>query len=170
MTWGIPTVVFLQLHVAFSLIGIATGFVALYGLLVNRFYAGWMAAFLATTVLTSVTGFPLPPFGMDPPRAVGILSLILLTISIASLYIFRLSGRWRLIYVFSAVASLYLNVFVAVVQAFQKLPFLQPLAPTQTEPVFLISQLVVLTTLAALGFVAATRFHASPQLPEDATA
>ena len=118
----------LQFHVFISLIGIFAGFVVLYGLLRGALDAGWTALFLATTVLTSATGFPLPPFGFDPPRAVGVLSLLLLTLALIALYGFRLAGPWRLIFIFAAVAALYLNVFVGVTQAFQKLSFLKPLA------------------------------------------
>ena len=159
MTWGIPTSLFLQFHVIISLIGIASGFVALYGLLTGRLFGGWTALFLATTVLTSITGFPLPPFGFDPPRAVGVISLVLLALAVAALYIFRLGGAWRWIYTGSAIAALYLNVFVGVVQSFQKLSFLQPLAPTQSEPPFLVAQLAVLAIFIGLGVLAVIRFR-----------
>ena len=150
----------LQIHVILSLVGILTGFVVLYGLVTGVSSSGWTTAtFLATTILTSVTGFPLPPFGFDPPRAVGVISLVLLALALAALYAFRLAGAWRWIYVGAAVAALYLNVFVAVVQAFQKLPLLHALAPTQSEPPFLVSQIVVLAAFVALGVVAAMRFH-----------
>jgi hypothetical protein len=151
----------LQIHVILSLIGILSGFVVLYGLLTGMSFSAWTAVFLATTILTSVTGFPLPPFGFDPPRAVGVISLVLLALAVAALYAFRLAGAWRWIYVGSAVAALYLNVFVAVAQAFQKLPFLHALAPTQSDPPFLVSQLVVLAVFVALGAASAIRFHPS---------
>jgi len=149
----------LQIHVVLSLIGIATGLVVLYGLLAGSSFGSWTAVFLATTILTSVTGFPLPPFGFDPPRVVGVISLVLLALAVAALYAFRLAGVWRRLYVVGAVAALYLNVFVAVAQSFQKLPFLHELAPTQSEPPFLVSQLVVLVAFVALGAAAAIKFH-----------
>jgi hypothetical protein len=163
MTWGIPTALFLQIHVVISLIGILSGFVVLYGLLAERPFGGWTALFLATTILTSVTGFPLPPFGFTPARAVGVISLVLLAFAVAALYAFRLAGAWRWIYIGGAVAALYLNVFVAVTQAFQKLSFLQPLAPTQSEPPFLLAQLAVLAIFVALGVLAVIRFHPEAQ-------
>ena len=159
MTWGISTGTFLQIHVILSLVGIASGLVALYGMLAGKLLHGWTALFLATTVLTSITGFPLPPFGFDPPRAVGTLSLALLALAILALYVFQVRGAWRWIYVATAVAALYLNCFVAVVQSFQKLSFLQPLAPTQSEPPFVVAQIVVLAVFVGLGIVAARRFH-----------
>jgi hypothetical protein len=55
--------------------------------------------------------------------------------------------------------SLYLNVFVGVVQAFQKLSFLQPLAPTQSEPPFIVVQVAVLLLFVVLGALAVRRFH-----------
>jgi len=156
----------LAIHVALSLVGIVTGLVVLADLLKGRTRGGWTAAFLATTVLTSVTGFPLPPFGFDPARAVGVLSLVLLVLAIAGLYVFRLSGVWRPIYVVTATAALYLNVFVAVVQAFQKVPALKALAPTQSEPPSAIVQLIVLVVFVVLGWRAVRAFHpaTAPQM------
>jgi hypothetical protein len=149
----------LQIHVALSLIGIVSGLVVLYGLLSGKALGGWTELFLVTTILTSVTGFPLAPFGFDPPRAVGVLSLILLAIAVAAYYPFKLAGPWRWIYVVTAMAALYLNVFVGVIQAFLKLPSLHALAPTQSEPPFVVTQLVVLVIFVVLGVLAAIRFH-----------
>jgi len=158
MTWGIPTAVFLQIHVAFSLIGIVSGLIALYGLLSGRMLAGWMRLFLITTILTSVTGFPLPPFGFDPPRAIGTISLVLLALAVVALYIFHLKGLWRPVFIVTALVALYLNCFVGVVQAFQKLSFLHPLAPTQSEPPFVAAQLVVLVVFVVFGVLVLRRF------------
>jgi len=162
MTWGLPTRLFLQIHVALSLIGIVTGLIVLYGLLAGRALGGWTALFLATTILTSITGFPLPPFGLDPPRMVGILSLILLAIAVGAYYAFNLDGAWRWIYVVTAMAALYLNCFVAVIQSFAKIPSLHALAPTQSEPPFLVAQLAVLALFLVLGFLSLRKFH--PQI------
>ncbi len=147
----------LQFHVAVSLVGILSGLVVLYGLLFGRPSGAWTAVFLATTILTSLTGFPLPPFGFDPPRAVGVISLVLLALAVAAYYAFHLAGAWRWIYVASAVAALYLNVFVGIVQSFLKLPFLNALAPTQSEPPFVVTQGIVLLAFVALGVWAAIR-------------
>jgi hypothetical protein len=149
----------LEFHVIISLVGIASGFVVFYGLLTNNPMRGLTALFLATTIITSVTGFPLPPFGFDPPRAVGTLSLILLAVAVLALYAFRLGGAWRWIYVVTAVASLYLNTFVGVIQAFMKVPSLHAFAPTQSEPPFAITQGIVLLIFVALGFLATRKFH-----------
>lgn len=159
MIWGIPTHLFLQIHVALSLIGIVTGLIVLYGLLSGRALGAWTALFLLTTILTSITGFPLPPFGLDPPRMVGILSLILLAVAVGAYYAFHLRGAWRWIYVVAAMAALYLNCFVAVIQSFAKIPALHALAPTQSEPPFLIAQLVVLALFVVLGFLSVRKFH-----------
>jgi hypothetical protein len=159
MTWGIPTDTFLQIHVILSLIGILTGLVVLYGLLTGSPLGTSTALFFATTILTGVTGFPLPPFGFDPPRAVGIILLVLLALAFAARYAFGLAGAWRPTYIITAIMALYLNVFVGVTQAFQKLPFLQSLAPTQSEPPFLIAQVAVLLVFIVLGVLAVRRFH-----------
>jgi hypothetical protein len=159
MTLGLSLSAFTTLHVAVSLIGIASGFIALWGMLASRRLDGWTALFLATTILTSVTGFMFPFNGLLPSHVVGAISLVLLAVALLALYAFRLSGAWRGIYVAAALAALYLNVFVGVVQAFRKLAFLQPLAPTQSEPPFAAAQLAVLVIFLAVGFLAVRRFH-----------
>jgi hypothetical protein len=159
MTWGIPSQLFLQIHVLLSLVGIVVGLIVLYGLLTGKALGGWTALFLATTILTSVTGYPIPPFGFDPPRAVGTISLVLLAIAVGAFYLFHLAGVWRWIYVVTAVMALYLNVFVGVVQSFQKVPALKEAAPTQSEPPFIVAQLLVLAAFVAMGFVALRKFH-----------
>jgi hypothetical protein len=149
----------LLVHVVLSLVGLVSGIVVVYGLLTSQRFGGWTALFLATTILTSVTGFLLPPFAFDPARAIGLISLVLLGLAIVARYVLRLAAAWRWIYVIPAIAALYLNVFVSVVQAFQKLPFLHPLAPTESEPPFVVAQAVVLLVFIALGVLAVIRFH-----------
>ena len=159
MIFGVSIAAFVTVHVILSLIGIVAGLVVVFGMVQGKHSEVWAAAFLATTILTSVTGFPIPPFGLDPPRIVGILSLALLAAAVAALYVFHLAGHWRWIYVVASTAALYLNSFVAVVQAFQKVPFVTALAPTQSEPPFAIAQLAVLAILIALCVLAARNFH-----------
>ena len=159
MILGMSLATFTTLHVIISLIGIITGIVALLGMLAGRKLGVWTALFLATTVLTSVTGFLFPFSKLLPSHVVGIVSLAVLAAALLALYVFRLEGPWRWIYVAGATLALYLNVFVAVVQAFQKLAFLQPLAPTQAEAPFIVAQVAVLAIFAALGFLAVKRFH-----------
>jgi hypothetical protein len=150
---------FTLLHVVISLISIVTGLVVVFGLLKGSRLAAWTIIFLATTILTSVTGFGFPFDRFLPSHWFGVISLIVLAVTVLALYAFRLAGPWRWIFVASCVLALYLNVFVAVVQAFQKLAFLQPLAPTQSEAPFLVAQLAVLVVFIALGGLAARRFH-----------
>jgi hypothetical protein len=149
----------LQSHVILSLVGILSGLVVLYRPLFGGESGAWTALFLITTILTSLTGFPLPPFGFDAPRAVGVLSLVLLLAAVAAYYAYHLAGIWRLIYVVCAVAAPYLNVFVLVAQGFLKVPFLHDLAPTGSEPPFAIVQWIVLLVFIVLGISAARRFH-----------
>ena len=146
-------------HVIISLIGIASGFIVMIGLLRGKVSA-WTGIFLTTTVLTSATGFLFPFHGLKPPHILGIISLVVLAFAIAARYAFRLSGAWRRVYVVTAAAALYFNCFVAVVQAFEKDPALRGLAPKQTEPPFVIAQLALLVLFITLGVFATTRFHA----------
>ena len=159
MILGTSTSTFTLVHVVLSLIGIFSGAVVLLGMFGAKRLNGWTALFLATTVLTSVTGFFFPSVSFGPPHVIGVISLVVLAVAIPALYVYRLMGSWRWIYVAGAVAALYFNVFVGVVQAFQKLPFLQPLAPTQSEPPFLIAQAVVLVIFVGLAIAAVRAFY-----------
>jgi hypothetical protein len=161
---------FTLVHVVISLIGIASGFVVLFGLLTGRWLGGWTALFLTSTVATSVTGFGFPLTHFGAPHWVGVISLVVLAVAVFSRYIRHLAGGWRRVYVVSAALALYLNVFVGVVQAFQKLSALKALAPTQSEPPFLLTQLAVPAIFIALAVVAARRFRIEPaRLPMSTT-
>ena len=147
------------IHVLISLVGIASGLVVTYGLLTAKRLDGWTKIFLITTVLTSITGFFFPVQHFMPSHAVGILSLLILLPCIIARYPLHLAAHWRLVYVITAMIALYLNVFVLVVQLFEKVPPLHDLAPTQTEPPFKITQLTVLILFTVLTITAAIRFH-----------
>ena len=149
---------FTVVHVLISLVGIGSGFVVLIGMLSGKRLDLSTALFLGTTVATSVTGFGLPAAHVLPSHIVGVLSLLVLALAIVARYRMRMAGRWRSVYVVSALVALYFNVFVLIVQSFLKVPVLKVLAPTQSEPPFLITQGVALiffaavTILAVLGF------------------
>jgi hypothetical protein len=149
---------FTLLHVVLSLIGIVFGFLALAELIANRSSRLVTAMFLGFTIATCVTGF-LFPGPLDPARIVGIISLIALGTVLIARYGRQLDRRWRLAYVVTAVLALYLNVFVAVVQAFQKIPALHARAPNGSEPPFVVVQSLVLVAFVVLGFAAASRFR-----------
>jgi len=159
MILGLSTSAFTTFHVVLSLIGIAAGLVVVYGALKSINYPSWTALFLATTILTSVTGFLFPRDRLLPSHVVGALSIVILAIAVAALYRYRLAGRARWVYIVTAFAALYLNVFVSVVQAFLKIPLLQPLAPKQTEPPFIVAQLVALALFVVLGVLALRSFR-----------
>jgi hypothetical protein len=158
---GMSLATFTLVHVVLSLIGIAAGLVAQFGMLAGKRLERWTALFLITTILTSVTGFFFPVTGFLPSHAVGIISLVFLAAALVARYGYSLAGGWRVTYVVGATVALYLNAFVAVVQGFQKMAFLKALAPTQSEPPFLIAQLAVLAIFVALGVLAARAFHPS---------
>jgi len=164
MILGVSTSTFTLVHVLISLIGIGSGLIALYGLLNGKLLAGWTPLFLVSTILTSVTGFLFPVEQLLPSHKVGIISLVVLAIAIAALYLFHLAGKWRAIYVISALMALYLNCFVAVVQSFLKIPALHAMAPNGNEPPFLVAQTIVLLIFIALGIFATKRFRAVPVL------
>ena len=149
-------------HVAISLVGIGAGFVVMWGLLVSKRLNTWTAIFLAATTATSVTGFFFPIERFTPALALGILSLIVLAPALAARYYYDLVGPWRRTYVITAMIAQYFNVFVLIAQAFQKIPSLWELAPTQSEPPFAVAQLFVLVAFIAIGVVGTKRFRVEP--------
>jgi len=161
MILGMSLSAFTLLHVIISLAGIGSGFIVVYGLLNGKRLDGWTAIFLTTTVLTNLTGFLFPFEGLKPSYIVGGISLVLLAVAILARYTFHLEGSWRGTYVITAAIALYFNCFVAVVQAFAKIPVLHAIAPTQKEPPFAVAQLVVLAVFIWLTYRAARRFRAA---------
>jgi hypothetical protein len=159
MILGMSVGAFTTLHVIISLVAILSGLVVVFAMLGNRRLDGWTAFFLATTILTSVTGFFFHSKSFGPPHIIGVVSLVILAISLLALYGRHLMGVWRPVYVITAVVALYLNCFVGVVQSFQKVAFLHPLAPTGAEPPFLVAQGATLLLFVVLGFLAARFYH-----------
>jgi len=158
MILGLSTSTFTLIHVLISLAGIVSGFAVVFGMLAGKRLDGMTAVFLATTIATSVTGFGFPIHQIGPPHILGVLSLIVLAIALVARYGKQLAGGWRKAYVISAIIALYFNVFVGVVQAFQKIDALKALAPTQKEPPFAIAQGAVLLLFVILGVMSTKRF------------
>ena len=156
---GMSLTTFTISHVLISLIGIVAGLVAMIGWLNSDPSRIPTAIFLATTILTSVTGFLFTFTKQLPSHIVGIISLVMLAIATLALYGRRLSGIWRPIFAVTAMLSLYLNVFVLIVQAFLKIPPLKVLAPTQTEPVFLVAQGSAFLLFIVLAILTTVRFR-----------
>ena len=159
MILGMTTATFTLVHVLLSLVGIASGLLVLYGLLLGKRFDGATAIFLVTTALTSLTGFLFPVEHILPSHVLGVISLIALAIATPARYTLHMAGAWRSIYVVCAVLALYLNVFVLVAQIFMKVPAAHALAPTQKEPPFLIAQLVVMAIFIVLGIFAVKKFR-----------
>src|ERR1700682_5283905 len=165
MILGMSTAAFTQFHVLLSLVGIASGLIVAFAMLGAKRLPVLTAIFLLTTVATSATGFMFHFTSFGPPEIVGVISLGVLAAAILAQYSFKLAGSWRWIYAAAAVCALYLNVFVGVVQTFQKVPFFHALAPTQTELPFALAQGVVLIAFVALGIAAAKKFRAPTLSP-----
>jgi hypothetical protein len=161
MMLGLSLSSFTTLHVIISLIAIVAGLVVMFGMLGSNRQPGLTAIFLLFTILTSVTGFMFPFNGVTPGILVGILSCILLAIACIALYAMHLAGAWRWIYVVTALASLYLNVFVLVIQSFLKIPALHELAPGNPPagPAFAVVQGIVLVFFVVMVIGASRRFR-----------
>jgi hypothetical protein len=157
MMLGLSLHAFTILHVVISLIGIVSGLLVLFGLFTSQSMPGMTAIFLITTILTNATGFMFPFEKLLPSHIVAIISLVLLAVACVALYGMKLSGTWRPIYLITAIASLYLNVFVLVIQSFLKIGPLHELAPSvpPSEPPFAIVQGLVLVffVIAIIGAV-----------------
>ena len=167
MILGMSLSTFVTVHVIISLIAIVSGLVVMFGLLTSKSMPGLTAIFLLFTILTSATGFLIPPLLSEkllPSHIVGALSLVLLAIACIALYGMKLSGAWRWIYAVTALLSLYLNVFVLVIQGFLKVPALHALAPGEPPggPVFAVVQLIVLVFFVIVIIGAVRRFRPMP--------
>lgn len=149
MTLGLT--LFTLVHVLFSLVGIFAGFVVTGGLVAGKRLDGWTGVFLITTVATNLTGFGFPVERVLPSHVVAVISLAVLTMVLVARYVKRLEGAWLKVYVIGAVAALYFNVFVLIAQLFLRLPALVALAPTQKEPPFALTQLLVVALFVLLG-------------------
>jgi hypothetical protein len=150
---------FLFVHVLISLIGIVTGLIVLFAMLNNDRMNGMTLAFLLFTAATSITGFGLPLHGLTPAVILGIISLVVLTSTFVARYALGMRGAWCWIYVLGAVVALYFNCFVLVVQSFLKIPALNALAPTGSEPPFAVVQGLVLLFFLVTGYLAVKRFR-----------
>jgi hypothetical protein len=164
MILGMSLSAFTTLHVIISLVAIVSGIIVMFGLLGSNRMPALTATFLFLTILTSVTGFLFPFEKLLPSHIVGILSLVLLAIACVALYVMNLSGAWRWIYAATAMISLYLNVFVLVIQGFLKVAPLHALAPSvpPSEPPFLVVQGVVLAFFVVVIIGAVRRFRPMP--------
>jgi hypothetical protein len=161
MMLGLSLSAFTTLHVIITLIAIVAGLIVMFGMVNSTRPAGLTAIFLIFTILTSVTGFMFPFNGVTPGILIGILSCILLAIACAALYSMHLAGPWRWIYVLTALISLYLNVFVLVIQSFLKIPPLHELAPGNPPAgaAFAAVQGIVLVFFAVMIIRVWRRFH-----------
>ena len=159
MVLGMSLSTYTALHVILSLIGIGTGFIVLFGLISGRLLSPWNGVFLATTILTSLTGFAFPNTKVTPGIVLGILSMIVLAIALLALYVFHLKGGWRRTYAITAMIALYFNVFVLIAQTFEHVPAFHVLAPTGTEAPFKVAQTLLLVVFAILITAAAKKFR-----------
>jgi len=159
MILGISVGAFTLLHVVITLVAIGSGLVVVGGMFASHKLPGTTALFLFATALTSLTGFLFPIHGFTPALGVGIVACVILAFALFALYKERLAGAWRPIYVITAIISLYLNVFVLVAQSFMKVMALNALAPTQSEPPFVIAQAAVLTLFVLIALIALVRFR-----------
>ena len=159
MVFGMSLATYTLIHVIISLVGIGSGLIVLFGMFGGKRLDGMTALFLATTALTSLTGFGFPIEHVTPGIILGILSLIVLALAVPARYSFHMAGKWRAIYVVTAVIALYFNCFVLIAQSFLKVPALHALAPKGNEPPFAIAQGILLVLFIVAGILAVKKFR-----------
>ncbi|HEY2497392.1 MAG TPA: hypothetical protein VGK24_10010 [Candidatus Angelobacter sp.] len=161
MVFGMSLATYTLIHVIISLVGIVAGLIVLFGMFSSKRLDGMTALFLITTTLTSITGFGFPFQHVTPGIILGVLSLLVLAITFPARYSFHMAGKWRSIYVVTAVIALYFNCFVLIAQSFLKIPALHALAPKGNEPPFAVAQVVLLGLFIVAGIRAVKKFHFS---------
>jgi len=160
MILGMSVETFTALHVIISIAAILAGLVMVAAMIASVTRDGGLVAFFVlTTILTSVTGFFFHSKAIGPPHIVGVISLVILAIALVALYGRKLEGIWRGTFIVTSIMALYLNCFVLVVQAFQKIPSLNAFAPKGTEPPFVAAQGATLVLFLVLGFLAFRRYR-----------
>ena len=179
MIIGLSVTTFTIIHVIISLIAIASGLVVVFGMIGSHRVPRLTALFWVTTVLTTVTGFmfflsPTQARVLTPAAATGIVATVFFLLGLIALYGKHLYGGWRWIYAIAATVSLYLNIFVLIVQSFQKLTLINPAAsltpPFPNPPFapvdfnFMVTQGVALLIAVMLGIVTALKFRRGPGL------
>lgn len=160
MMLGLSLPVFTTLHVVISLIAIAAGLIVMFGMLGSNRMPSLTGLFLLFTILTSVTGLMFPFEKLLPSHILSIISLVLLVIACITLYATKLAGVSRWIYAVTALAALYINVFVLLIQAFLKIPALTAVAPGNppSGPVFGVVQGIALVFFVIVIIGAVRRF------------
>ena len=144
-------------HTALSLAGLVLGFYAIAGLLnpgSQRTATRW---FLGLAVLATATGFLFPFTVVTPAFAVGLISTLVLVLTLVAHYAFGRQGIWHVVWVLGIVISVFFLAFVTIAQAFLKIGFLNALAPTGSEPPFAVAELVCLAIFAVLAVLALRR-------------
>ena len=161
MVFGMSLATYTLIHVITSLIGIGSGLIVLFGMFAGKRLDAMTGLFLATTVLTSLTGFFFPFAHVTPGIVLGILSLVVLAIAVPARYSFHMLGKWRTTYVITAVIALYFNCFVLIAQSFLKVPALHAVAPKENEPPFAIAQGILFVLFIVAGILAVKKFRSA---------
>jgi hypothetical protein len=165
MIFGLSIATYTLIHVVLSLVGMVAGLVVAGGFVAGTRPERWAAVFLVTTIAANVSGFGFPFVHFLPSHAVGIISLMALAVVIVAHYVQHFAGRWRTTYAVGVVLATYFNVFVLVAQLFKRIPVLFVVAPTQSEPPFLLTQGLVAALFIWLGVAAFKGFRTAPAAP-----
>lgn len=145
---------FTLIHTAISLLALVDGIALLVVWSMGRAVPALATNVIVLLLATSLAGFAFPFVKFLPSHAFGILSLLLLAATIVARWGKGLAGRWLTVYGVTLAIAIYLDAFVALVQAFLKVPAMTALAPTQQSPGFVTGHGILLIVFVALGYAA----------------
>ncbi len=147
-------------HTLVSFAALAAGFLCLPSLVMRNGREGPITIFLLLTLIAALSGFLFPGFGIG--HRIGVAATIVATIGLAVRLIFASTSIGARIGAASAVICMFFLMFFTISESFRRLPPLQQLAPTLSEPPFRIAQLVNLVVFLLLAVIAAKRAGRSP--------
>jgi hypothetical protein len=161
MVLSISAETYTFLHVMIGLVGIGLGLVVMFRILTGRRLYRLPPLFFVATLTAILTGFGFPQTCLLPTHIIGILSIVVLAVTIPACCVFHREGVWRDVFVIGSATTLYLSIFVFLMKVLLKFPALHALAPTQRQkcPPFLISQFIILALFVAVTNLAIKKFH-----------
>lgn len=153
---------FTILHILISLIALISGVRLTIGFSKGTDPNATRLIFLVSTAANLLTGFLFPFHGVTPAIVIGALNTVILVGTVVASGRRRRSQFWAVTYIVGALALLYFNFLVFIVQSFQKVPFLHAIAPVGNEPPIIILQGLLFVVAIAAGYLCLRRSRRGP--------
>jgi len=143
------------IHLVSCLLAIGAGTRVICGQFVGMLNEKWAVAYFRCSLTAGMTGILFPVHHLLLMHWVAMSSVYVAGVAILAWRKFHLAGAWRSVCAFGITMVLCMDILLAITQLFVRIPALRAMAPTQSEPACVLSQVVVLILSAALGTVAA---------------